>query len=194
MHRRVLCISFYKKTVQRFEFFKNGITFLSTYIATILRSDTPGKIKVLYFFILFVFLCDNKEASTKLTHMVQVDISQLTGECNGWRQELRQYREEFTGNEAKLRQAASQPLSKDQLLHVEHLHNQVHIQLINIHDLKQTIKVHDRKMNFEMAAFNGTANEDTLVRHENLQAEYQQLRHTLDGLRQEFDDFLSRTT
>lgn len=125
--------------------------------------------------------------------MVQVDISQLTQECNGWREQLRLYREEFTQDEAKLRQAAGQPLSKDQLLKVEQLHNQFHIQLINIHDLKQTIKVHDRKMNFEMAAFSGIANEDTLARHENLQAEYHQLRQTLDELRQEFQDFLSRT-
>jgi hypothetical protein len=125
--------------------------------------------------------------------MVQVDISQLTRECNGWREQLRLYREEFTQDEAKLRQAAGRPLSKDQLLKVEQLHNQFHIQLINIHDLKQTIKVHDRKMNFEMVAFNGIANEDTLGRHENLQAEYHQLRQTLDELRQEFQDFLSRT-
>lgn len=125
--------------------------------------------------------------------MVQVDISQLTQECNGWREQLRLFRDEFIKNETKLRQAAGQPLSKDQLLQVEQLHNQFHIQLINIHDLKQTIKVHDRRMNFEMAAFNGTANEDTIERHERLQAEYDQLRNTLDGLQQEFRSFLSRT-
>ncbi|MEQ1677917.1 MAG: hypothetical protein ABL876_14510 [Chitinophagaceae bacterium] len=125
--------------------------------------------------------------------MVQVDISQLTRECNGWREKLRSYREEFTQDEAKLRKAAGQPLSKEQLQQVEHLHNQFHIQLINIHDLKQSIKVHDRKMNFEMAAFNGSANEDTLVRHESLHDEYQALEQTLADLRSEFDDFLKRT-
>ena len=124
--------------------------------------------------------------------MVQVDISQLSRECNGWREQLRLFREEFTQNESKLRQAAGQPLSKDQLLNVERLHNQIHIQLINIHDLKQTIKAHDRKMNFEMAAFNGSANEDTLDRQERLQEEYNQLKHTLSELRTEFNDFLSR--
>ena len=40
--------------------------------------------------------------------MVQVDISQLSGECNVWREKLRNYREEFNNNEAKLRQAAGQ--------------------------------------------------------------------------------------
>jgi hypothetical protein len=125
--------------------------------------------------------------------MVQVDISQLTRECNGWREQLRNYREEFTQDETRLRQVASQPLSKEDLQDVEHLHNQFHIQLINIHDLKQAIKAHDRKMNFEMVAFNGTANEDSLSRHESLFDEYQSLEQKLDGLRNEFNDFLKRT-
>ena len=123
--------------------------------------------------------------------MVQVDISQLTRECNGWRETLRNYREEFTQDETKLRKAASQSLSKEQLQDVEHLHNQFHIQLINIHDLKQAIKAHDRKINFEMVAFNGTANEDSLSRHEALLQEYHALEQTLMDLRNEFNGFLS---
>ena len=125
--------------------------------------------------------------------MVQVDITQLSGECNVWREKLRIYREEFQNDETKLRQVAGQPLSKEQLQDVEHLHNQFHIQLINIHDLKQAIKVHDRKMNFERMAFNGIANEDSYTRHEGLHEEYQQLEQTLSELRDEFQDFLKRT-
>ena len=125
--------------------------------------------------------------------MVQVDISQLSGECNAWREKLRNYREEFSNDEAKLRQVAGQPLSKEQLQDVEHLHNQFHIQLINIHDLKQAIKAHDRKMNFEKVAFNGKVNEDSFTRHENLFEEYQALEQTLSDLRNEFNDFLKRS-
>ncbi len=125
--------------------------------------------------------------------MVQVDISQLSGECNVWREKLRNYREEFSSDEAKLRQVAGQPLSKEQLQQVEHLHNQFHIQLINVHDLKQSIKAHDRKMNFEKVAFNGSANEESFSRHENLFGEYQSLEQTLQDLRNEFNDFLKQT-
>ena len=125
--------------------------------------------------------------------MVQVDISQLTTECNGWREKLRQYREEFTRDEAKLQQVARQALDKDQLQDVEHLHNQFHIQLININDLKQSIKAHDRKMNFERVAFNGFVNEDSLSRHESLLEEVQLLEQTLLDLRAEFNTFLHRT-
>jgi benzoyl-CoA reductase/2-hydroxyglutaryl-CoA dehydratase subunit BcrC/BadD/HgdB len=125
--------------------------------------------------------------------MVQVDISQLSGECNAWRDKLRNHREEFNNHEAKLRQVAGQQLSKEQLQDVEHLHNQFHIQLINIHDLKQAIKTHDRKINFEKAAFNGKANEDSLARHEELHDELQSLEQTLEELRSQFDNFLERS-
>ncbi len=81
--------------------------------------------------------------------MVQVDISHLSGECNTWRESLRGYRDEFSQDRVRLQQAVGQPLSKDQLQEVEHLHNQFHIQLINIHDLKQSIKIHERNISFE---------------------------------------------
>jgi hypothetical protein len=125
--------------------------------------------------------------------MVQVDISQLTTECNTWREKLRQFREEFIRDESQLQQATKQTLSKDQLQDVEHLHNQFHIQLINIHDLKQTIKAHDRKMNFERVAFNGYVNEDSLARHESMLDEVQSLEQRLLDLRGEFIDFMKRT-
>ena len=125
--------------------------------------------------------------------MVQVDISQLSAECNAWREQLRNFRDEFTTDENKIRQVAGKSLSKEQLQEVEHLHNQFHIQLINIHDLKQAIKAHDRKMNFEKVAFNGKVNEDSFTRHENLFEEYQALEQTLSDLRNEFNDFLKRS-
>ena len=124
--------------------------------------------------------------------MVQVDISQLTLECNAWREKLRQYKEEFARDVMKLQETVKQALSKDQLQEVEHLHNQFHIQLINIHDLKQSIKTHDRKMQFEKVAFNGFVNEDRLARHEELLAEYQQLEQTLLELRGEFNQYLKK--
>ena len=115
--------------------------------------------------------------------MVQVETSQLSGECNSWREKLRQYREEFSKDKTKLQDAASQPLSKDQLQDVEHLHNQFHIQLINIHDLKHAIKTHEQKMNYEKNANNGMLNEETMAEHENLLDQYQTLEHTLQELR-----------
>jgi ABC-type phosphate transport system auxiliary subunit len=122
--------------------------------------------------------------------MVLVDISQLSKECNGWKEKLRAYRAVFNHNEVRLRKVTSLSLTKDQFKSVEHFHNQFHIQLINIHDVKQKIKIHERKMNFEMEAFNESANEDCMARHESLLEEYQSLQKILKSLHQEFKDFL----
>lgn len=125
--------------------------------------------------------------------MVQVDISQLSSQCNVWREKLRQHREELNADETKLRQVAGKPLSREQLKDVEHLHNQFHIQLINIHDLKQSIKAHDRKMNFEKVAFNGNVNEDSYSKHESLHTEFRLLEETLLDLKNEFKVFLENS-
>ena len=125
--------------------------------------------------------------------MVQTDISQLSGECATWRANLRSYREEFTQDKVRLQQAAGHTLPKDRLQDVEHLQNQFHIQLINIHDLKQAIKVHDRKVNYEMEANKGQLQEETVAEHENLFEQYQSLESTLHELRGEFNGFLERT-
>ncbi|HYC40244.1 MAG TPA: hypothetical protein VEB63_07125 [Chitinophagaceae bacterium] len=124
--------------------------------------------------------------------MVQVEIGQLTGECNSWRETLRQFRDEFSQDKIKLQKAASGTLSREQLQDVEHLHNQFHIQLINIHDLKQAIKTHERRINFEIAANHGQLHEETVAEHERLFDQYQHLDHTLVELREEFEQFLKR--
>ncbi len=121
--------------------------------------------------------------------MVQVDISQLSAECNAWRAQLRSYRDELMQDEQQIRQVAAKPLSKDQLQEVEHLHNQFHIQLINIHDLKQSIKLHERQLQTE-----SSATEDSGNTHETLLEEYRSLELTLQQLRSEFSGFLSRTS
>ena len=126
--------------------------------------------------------------------MVTVDISQLSGECNTWRDSLRSCREDLNQLKKQLQQTAAQNLSKDQLHDVEHYHNQFHIQLINVHDLKQSIKVHDRRVQFETAANSGQISEDTIAEHERLFEEFQSLDSTIKNLREEFGDFVHRAS
>ena len=126
--------------------------------------------------------------------MVTVDISQLSGECNTWRESLRSYRENLTQLNKQLQQTAGQNLSKDLLHDVEHYHNQFHIQLINVHDLKQSIKAHDRRVQFETATNSGQITEDTIAEHEKLFDEYQSLDNTIKNLRDEFGYFVNRTS
>ena len=124
--------------------------------------------------------------------MVQTDISQLSTECNNWRESLRNYKEQFNQSKHRLQEFTKHPLNGDALEEVEHFHNQFHIQLINIHDLKQEIKTHDRKLSFEIAA-NGHAAESTLAEHEHLYEEYVSLEHMLQELNSGFDNFLAQS-
>src|SRR5215217_938950 len=95
-------------------------------------SSAPGKIGAATTFI-------NLQ---NLHPMVQTDVSQLSAECQEWRQILRNYREEFHTSKKSLEEICRKNLKKDHLTDVEHFDNQFHIQLINIHDLKQFIKAH----------------------------------------------------
>src|SRR6476620_10382448 len=102
--------------------------------------------------------------------MVQTDVSQLSSECKEWRQILRNYRDEFQLSKKSLQEICRKNLSKDHLMSIEHFDNQFHIQLINIHDLKQTIKTHDRKIEIESSS--GDVTDDTYKAHEELLNEF----------------------
>jgi uncharacterized protein YlxW (UPF0749 family) len=119
--------------------------------------------------------------------MVQTDIPQISRECNSWREKLRQLKEEITGYKTKLQEVASHSLSKNDMTGVERFQNQFHIQLINIHDLKQSIKMHDRKLHFASAS---SQDDDLVMDHENLHDQYQAQEHTLQNLRSDFNQFI----
>ena len=127
----------------------------------------------------------------KFNPMVTVETSQLIAECENWRDALRQHREELTRERKDLEEICSHSLSKTQCQEVEHLHNQLHIQLINVHDLKQAIKSHARTIDYEMNVFNGQLREETLHLHEILFEQFQSLDMTLQELQVEFNRFVS---
>ncbi|HZH95273.1 MAG TPA: hypothetical protein VEY06_05275 [Flavisolibacter sp.] len=120
--------------------------------------------------------------------MVSTDISQLAAEATEWRQILRNYREEFHNCEKALTETCKQSLSKDHFTQVEHFQNQFDIQRRNIHDLKQIIKSHERKVELE------TAGEEIYSEHEHLLQEFLSLENTLQELRDEFRNFVNNTS
>lgn len=122
--------------------------------------------------------------------MVQTDVSQLSKECNQWRENLHSFRDEFQQLTRQLQNAANKNLSKDQLTDLEHYQNQLHIQLINIHDLKQAVKTHEKKVQFEVSQNGNHVSDETYVDHEHLYENFQSLHHTLDDLRSDFEIFI----
>jgi len=120
--------------------------------------------------------------------MVQTDISQTAAECADWRQALRSYRDELSHDKKELESRCRSTLSKDQLHQVEHLQNQFHIQLINIHDLKQAIKAHEHQLEAQPSP-----SEALLAHHEELYEKFAAMDATLQELRAEFNHFRSQT-
>lgn len=125
--------------------------------------------------------------------MVTTEVAQLSQECNAWRETLRSYRDEFGKLKLQLLKIAAHQSLKEDLLQVEHLDNQLHIQLINIHDLKHAIKNHDRKLQTELQEHDGKLSDETLAQHEILHDEYQSLEQTLQDIKEEFSLFAART-
>ena len=123
--------------------------------------------------------------------MVQTDISQLSKECNQWREHLHSLRDEFNELKHQLQDVAHKALSKDQLTDLEHFQNQLHIQLINIHDLKQAVKSHDRSISQETSENKATVSEDVYVDHERLYDDYEYLKHSLQELRSDLNKYSS---
>lgn len=125
--------------------------------------------------------------------MVTLDAAQHVAECASWREDLRFQKATMAQLGIQLQQSASHQHNKELLTEVEHFQNQFYIQQINIHDLKQVIKQHERKLQMELAAnTHGQITEATLHHHEELFAEYQSLLHTLQVLKNDFEIFLSK--
>jgi len=123
--------------------------------------------------------------------MVTTDIAQLTGECSGWRNTLREERSQLTSLKEKLQALSSNLLDRSTLQDLEHLQNQFYIQLINVHDLKHAIKEHEQIAAWENEK-NGQATDATWAAHEELQNQYDHLHYTIGQVKQEFKQFVSR--
>jgi hypothetical protein len=66
----------------------------------------------------------------------------LVHECRQWREELVSWRERLQELKKELYYYAPGKTDHDVAMGIEHFHNQLHLQLINIHDLKYEIKRH----------------------------------------------------
>ena len=123
--------------------------------------------------------------------MVQTEISQFTRECNDWRETLRSFRDELHHMQTTLQEAVNHPLSKDEQTELEHLQNQLHIQLINVHDLKHAVKMHNRKLGMEVSGVSNPQFSDNIpAYHENLYENYLSLNSTVSQLRSDVDNFV----
>lgn len=107
----------------------------------------------------------------------------LLAECGEWLATLRQYRSKINGLRDELYMAAAGKTDHDYLKEVEHYHNQFHIQLINVHDLKHKIKHH-------IAEAEHHPNFGHKIPHHQIELQYKQLLADLDKLADDFHLFI----
>ncbi|RYY60792.1 MAG: hypothetical protein EOO05_08700 [Chitinophagaceae bacterium] len=124
--------------------------------------------------------------------MIQVENNVISDSCNAWRERLKDHREKLNECQRHLQESAAKQLTRDQLQEVEQLHNQFHVQLVNIHDLKHAIKTHLKKTGYEFDVKHGHLNDDTLAEHEELLARYSGLEERLHELQARFNRYLGQ--
>ncbi|GAB2813499.1 hypothetical protein [Ferruginibacter profundus] len=108
----------------------------------------------------------------------------LISECKTWYETLAQYSKAIKQMKSELYFFAPGKTNHETLLGVEHFHNQFHIQLINIHDMKHELKHH----------INETERYPNIghrVPHHQIKDKLALLIADLDKLEQEFHQFVN---
>ncbi len=106
-------------------------------------------------------------------------------DCNKWYDILAAYREKLNHLKTELYFFAPGKTEQSQLMEIEHFHNQFHIQLINIHDLKHEIRHHvieaERHPNFGHR-----------IPHHYIKEKLDMLLTDLDKLENDFHNFIKQ--
>lgn len=123
--------------------------------------------------------------------MAMEEISQLIEDCNVKREFLTNYRDKIHGLQRQLLKFAAQSLPKEDLTDLERFQNRFHIQLINIHDVRDELKVHQQHLKSESKISDGLSAE-SLSKHNELAEQFHTLESLLGDLDQDFNEFMTR--
>lgn len=119
-----------------------------------------------------------------------LEPSQLTQECSKWVEQMHSYRDELQQLNQQLQQTATRHLSREDLTELEHLQNQIHIQLINVHDVKQEAKQLSKKVQYQLST-GSNPNYDLVYHYEKIVDDCETLDQTLQELKTDFNRFMS---
>ncbi len=116
--------------------------------------------------------------------LTETQPQQLLDEAKKWIEHLVTYVASINELKNKFYKWAAGKSGHDVLVQIEHFHNQFHIQLINLHDLKHSIKGH-------MQVVKLYADADHSSQHQQLEDQYNFLVNDLDHLQTDFIAFIS---
>lgn len=115
--------------------------------------------------------------------LTETQPQQLLAESKNWINHLATYVEGINGLKTRFYKWAAGKTNRDELIQIEHFHNQFHIQLINLHDLKHAIRQHIKEVEFGI-------DKDHTANHLQLEDQYKFLVNDLDNLKTEFISFV----
>lgn len=119
------------------------------------------------------------------------DFSSFNHECGNWRQSLHEFRDELLTMQKSLENSNYSLLPKEKRSQLEHLQNQLMVQLMNVHDLRQAVKRHDKHIVVEIKPASHNRFHQVSAQHESLHTNYTYVKGTLDELKSHMKKFIS---
>jgi hypothetical protein len=119
-----------------------------------------------------------------LIMLTETQPQQLLDEAKKWINHLITYVDNIKELKSKFYKWAAGKSDHDVLVQIEHYHNQFHIQQINLHDLKHSIRRFIEEIKFN-------PDSDRTSQHQQLEEQYNFLVNELDHLKADFTEFIS---
>jgi superoxide dismutase len=116
--------------------------------------------------------------------LTETQHQQLLDEAKKWKEHLKTYVDHINELKNNFYKWAAGKYDRDVLMQIERYHNQFHIQQINLHDLKHSIRLHMQECKLMPDA-------DHTGKHQQLEEQYDFLINDLDHLKAEFKEFIS---
>ena len=116
--------------------------------------------------------------------LTETQHQQLLDEAKKWKDHLKTYVDHINGLKSNFYKWAAGKSDHDVLVQIERYHNRFHIQQINLHDLKHSIRLHMQECKVNPEA-------EHAVKHQQLEDQYDFLINELDHLKAEFKEFIS---
>ena len=116
--------------------------------------------------------------------LTETQPQQLLDEAKNWIKNLKTYVDTINELKNKFYKWVAGKSDHDVRVQIERYHNQFHIQQINLHDLKHSIRLHMQEIKFNPDA-------DGIGQHQQLEEQYNFLVNDLDHLKADFTEFTS---
>lgn len=124
--------------------------------------------------------------------MTYTNISNLDSDLRMWDKGLEFYRDELTILEKRLMEVTRKNNSQEAMEGVEHFQNQFMIQRKNIQDIRHELKNYKASIGYDVQHHAGRVSTELVEDGKVVRDKWEGLEKIMNGLRREFNTFLSK--